>query len=84
MNEGHGFRRVSMRLRLTQGDENHGEFVFDCAAQLAVMRALASEVRLSPSSAAKTAAERDDVAPYVSKSVPQRLKPSWEGLLWHG
>jgi hypothetical protein len=31
--EGHGFSRVSMRLRLTQGDENHGEFVFDCAVK---------------------------------------------------
>jgi hypothetical protein len=29
-----------------------------------------------PSSAANPAAERDDFAPYVSKSVPQRLKPS--------
>jgi hypothetical protein len=29
--EGHGFSRVSMRLRLTQGDENHGEFVFSRA-----------------------------------------------------
>ena len=41
MNEGHGFSRVPMSLRLTQGDENHLdspimilrglEVVFDCA-----------------------------------------------------
>ena len=30
-NERHGFSRVPMSLRLTQGDENHGEAVFDCA-----------------------------------------------------
>ena len=56
----------------------------DRAASNRPMRALASEVRLSNRLQAKTAAERDDFAPYVSKSVPQRLKPSWEGLLWHG
>jgi hypothetical protein len=26
--EGHGFSRVPMSLRLTQGDENHGESYF--------------------------------------------------------
>ena len=28
---GYGFSRVPMSLRLTQGDENHSEVVFDCA-----------------------------------------------------
>ena len=27
-NEGHGFSRVPMSLRLTEGDENHGESYF--------------------------------------------------------
>jgi hypothetical protein len=31
----HGFSRVSMSLRLTQGDENYSEVVFDCAVKLA-------------------------------------------------
>jgi hypothetical protein len=31
LDEGHGFSRVPMSRRLTQGDENHGEAVFDCA-----------------------------------------------------
>jgi hypothetical protein len=44
----------------------------------------AHEVRLSNRLRANGAAERDDVAPYVSKSVPQRLKPSFEGHLRHG
>jgi hypothetical protein len=34
LDEGHGFSRVSMSLRLTQGDENHSEVVFDCAAPI--------------------------------------------------
>ena len=32
LDEGHGFSRVPMSLWLTQGDENLGEMVFDCAA----------------------------------------------------
>jgi hypothetical protein len=43
--EGYGFSRVSMILRLTQGDENRGEAVFDCAENDCPMRALAPEVR---------------------------------------
>jgi len=47
LDEGHGFSRVPMSLRLTQGDENHGEAVFDCAIFTGQVRALAPEVRLS-------------------------------------
>jgi hypothetical protein len=37
IDEGHGFSRVPMSLRLTQGDENHGEAVFDCAENTRVL-----------------------------------------------
>jgi hypothetical protein len=40
---------------------------------------LAPEVTSFQSSAANATEERDHFAPYVSKSVPQRLKPSFEG-----
>jgi hypothetical protein len=33
------FSRVSMNLRLTQGDENRGEAVFDCAEKDCPMKA---------------------------------------------
>ena len=46
-NEGHGFSRVPMSLRLTQGDENHLdspimilrglEVVFDCAVKACLL-----------------------------------------------
>ena len=54
-----------------------------CHISLALMRALASEVRLS-NRAAKTAAEEMTLPRMCRKSVPQRLKPSFGGLLWHG
>jgi hypothetical protein len=36
------------------------------------------------SSVENVAVEKDDFTLYVSKSVPQRLKPSLAWHLWHG
>jgi hypothetical protein len=48
-NEGHGFSRVSMSLRLTQGDENLGEVVFDCAVKRSArLTALQAAEKLVP------------------------------------
>jgi hypothetical protein len=44
----------------------------------------AEATALLQSSVENVAVETDDFALYVSKSVPQRLKPSLAWLLWHG
>ena len=57
LDEGHGFSRVPMSLRLTQGDENYSDspmmvlkgldVVFDCAVNSRALTASATEVRFS-------------------------------------
>jgi hypothetical protein len=55
-----------------------------CHIALAIMRASAPEVRLSPSFGANSA-RKEMISPLqLSKSVPQRLKPSSGRFLRHG
>jgi hypothetical protein len=73
--EGHGFSRVSMNLRLTQGDENHGEAVFDCAVNRLCLTASAAEVRFCET-------HRFAVSIEVLRHPPKALMDP--RAVWHG
>src|SRR5258708_34721796 len=61
--------------KFSSGIDERRARVQPCHTALALMRALAAEV-VFPIVVPNATAERGDFAPYESKSVPQRLKPS--------